>query len=172
MPDRAAAQLAPSKIVAPGDDERARHGAELVGPHDAGKAHKVPDRVLTGPPGLRVAQIGEHSISGGTSARWWNSAVVRSRETRRGAFRSGAGRSLRRASRSFQSALVGTPPSCKLIDHHADSRLKTWRWPGRYRGACPTDNAIWRQRHRVVVGNDGPIPRASRFLYGWSVSVT
>ena len=59
MPDRAAAQLAPSKIVAPGDDVRARHGAELVGPHDAGKAHKVPDRVLIGPPGLRVAQIGE-----------------------------------------------------------------------------------------------------------------
>ena len=41
MPDRAAAKPAPRQIVAPGDDVRARHGAEFLRPGDAGEAHEV-----------------------------------------------------------------------------------------------------------------------------------
>ena len=48
-----------ASVVAPGDDVRARHGAKLLRPHDAGEAHEIPHRVFVGAAGARVAEIGE-----------------------------------------------------------------------------------------------------------------
>ena len=59
VPDRAAAKPAPHQLVAPGDDVRARHGAEFLRPHDAGEAHEILHRVFVGAAGVRVAEIGE-----------------------------------------------------------------------------------------------------------------
>jgi hypothetical protein len=38
---------------------RARHGAELLRPDDAGEAHEVADRVFVDAAGVGVAEIGE-----------------------------------------------------------------------------------------------------------------
>ena len=57
--DGAAAKAAPHKVVAPGDDVGARHGAKFLRPGDAGEAHEIPHRVFVGAAGARVAEIGE-----------------------------------------------------------------------------------------------------------------
>jgi hypothetical protein len=59
VPDRAAVELPPREVVAPGDDMRAGHDAELLGPGDAGEAHKIPDRFFVGALGAGIGEIGE-----------------------------------------------------------------------------------------------------------------
>src|SRR3954462_26112 len=59
VPDRAAAETAPHQVVAPGDEMRARDGAKLFRPHDAGEAHEVLYRVLIDATRMRIAEIGE-----------------------------------------------------------------------------------------------------------------
>ena len=51
VPDGAAAKPALRQVVAPGDDVRARHGAKLLRPDDAGEAHEIPHRVFVGAAG-------------------------------------------------------------------------------------------------------------------------
>src|SRR4051794_15113434 len=59
VPDRAAAKPAPHQVVAPGDEMRARDGAEFLWPYDAGKAHEVLYRVLIDAARVRIAEIGK-----------------------------------------------------------------------------------------------------------------
>lgn len=59
VPDRRAAERATAQLVAPGDQVCARHGAKLLRPHDAGKAHEVLHGVLVGAARVRVADVGE-----------------------------------------------------------------------------------------------------------------
>ena len=59
VPDRRAAELASAQLVAPGDQMRARHGAEFLRPPDAGEAHEVLHRVFVGAAGVPVADVGE-----------------------------------------------------------------------------------------------------------------
>jgi hypothetical protein len=70
MPDRGTALnvLAPAEAVAPGDNMGPSHRAEFFWPIDTGEAHEIADRVFVGTPGAAVADMANHSISGGTSA--------------------------------------------------------------------------------------------------------
>jgi hypothetical protein len=57
-PDRRAAQPAPAQLVAPGDQLRARHGAEFLRTPDAAKRMKFPFEPLRRRPGSRPAGNG------------------------------------------------------------------------------------------------------------------
>lgn len=59
MPYRAPAKTAPHELVAPSDDMRAGDSTELLGPLNASEPHEVAHRILIGPPGLWVGQVGE-----------------------------------------------------------------------------------------------------------------
>ena len=59
MADGAAGEAARHQLVAPGDDMRARYGAEFLGARDAGEAHEVAHRIFVGAPGLRAGEVGE-----------------------------------------------------------------------------------------------------------------
>ena len=59
VPDRAAAEIAPRQVVAPGDDVGLGHGAEFFRLGDAAGAHEIVDRVFVGAPGAAIADISE-----------------------------------------------------------------------------------------------------------------
>jgi hypothetical protein len=53
------------KLVAPGDDVGARHGAEVFRPAQAGEGLKVSDVLLVGAAGVGVGEVGEPLELGG-----------------------------------------------------------------------------------------------------------
>ena len=103
VPDGRAAESALPQRVAPGDDVGARHGAKLLRPDDAGEAQKSSPRFHRRGGVLGLLRLANHSTSGGTSARQWNSAAVSSRSP--GAMRVGSG-SVMASGRSWGSTPV------------------------------------------------------------------
>ena len=113
---------------------------------------------------LGLLRLANHSTSGGTSASRWNSAAVRSRLPPE--IRIGAGRSLQRSSRPFQSAAVSRFDQIEAVGVvNRDVPVE-----GKFKQSFCHTNAVARavarfeQGHELVKSREGGAPG------GWPVN--
>ena len=143
VPDRAAVELAPREVVAPGDDMRPGHDAEFLRPHDAGEAHEIADRVFVGAPGAAVGDVGEPLDLG--------------RDLGQPVKLGGGQQPLGRGDRGRQLG-VGS-----RVGHVHILFLQSGRNSLRHRGRCPRDVGVRRSRRRPKPCSPRTLPAVSSF---------